>query len=290
MQAAGHVGDGDHLRAALVQLGGRDTPDLAEALDDAALPGEIPAEAGAGAFDHHHDPGAGRLRPEDGAADRDRLAGDDLRNGMADLHRVRVHHPGHRLLVGRHVGRRDVLLRADHGQELGGEPARDRLQLALGHRARVAADPALRAAVGQLQQRALPGHPHRERRALAERDVRVVPDPAFRRAEDARVLDAVTRVDRPPAVVELDRDCDDQRALGDAQALGDGLADVGVGQRLLELGERRVEQGRFPLERLLGRQLVGARHPGSVGRSRFETLKERGAGADPVCVEQRSFE
>ena len=85
---------------------------------------------GAGALDHHHDAGAGRLRPEDRAADRDRLAGDDLRDGVADLHRVRVHHPGHRLLVGRHVGRRDVLLRADHRQELGGEAARDRLELA----------------------------------------------------------------------------------------------------------------------------------------------------------------
>ena len=47
------------------------------------------------------------------AADRDRLAGDDLRHGVALLHRVRVHHPRHRLLVRRHVGRGDVLLRAD---------------------------------------------------------------------------------------------------------------------------------------------------------------------------------
>ena len=63
------------------------------------------------------------------AADRDRLAGDDLRDGVADLHRVRVHHPGHRLLVRRHVRRGNVLLRADDRQQLGGEAARDRLQL-----------------------------------------------------------------------------------------------------------------------------------------------------------------
>ena len=91
----------------------RDAADVAEALDDAALLGEVPAEPLARALDHHHDAGARRLAAEDGAAERDRLAGHDLRNRVADLHRVRVHHPGHRLLVRRHVGRRDVLLRAD---------------------------------------------------------------------------------------------------------------------------------------------------------------------------------
>ena len=50
---------------------------------------------------------------------------------VADLHRVRVHHPGHRLLVGRHVRRGDVALRADDRQELRGEAARQALQLGL---------------------------------------------------------------------------------------------------------------------------------------------------------------
>ena len=72
----------------------------------------VPAEPLARALDHHHDAGSRRLVPEDRAADRDRLAGDDLGHGVALLHRVRVHHPGHRLLVRRHVGRRDVELRA----------------------------------------------------------------------------------------------------------------------------------------------------------------------------------
>src|SRR5206468_776508 len=78
----------------------------------------------------HHDPGPGRLAAEDGAADRDRLACDDLRHGVAGLHRVRVHHPGHRLLVGGHVRRGDVGLRPDLADELRGEAAGELLELA----------------------------------------------------------------------------------------------------------------------------------------------------------------
>ena len=97
----------------------------------------------------HHDARARRLVPEERAADRHRLAGHDLGHGVAPLHRVRVHHPGHRLLVRRHVGRRDVELRPDELRELGGEAAGDARQLALRQVARVAAHAALRAAVRQ---------------------------------------------------------------------------------------------------------------------------------------------
>ena len=129
--AARDVGDGDHARAPVVQLGRGDPADVAEPLHDAALLREVPVEPLAGALDAHHDAGAGRLVAEERAADRHRLAGDDLRHGVALLHRVRVHHPRHRLLVRRHVGRRDVELRADERRELGGEAARDARQLAL---------------------------------------------------------------------------------------------------------------------------------------------------------------
>ena len=121
VDATRDVGDRDHRGAAVDELVGGDAAHVAEALDDAALLGEVPAEPLAGAGDHHHDAGAGRLVPEHRAADRDRLAGHDLRHRVADLHRVRVHHPGHRLLVRRHVRRGDVLLRPDDRQELGGE-------------------------------------------------------------------------------------------------------------------------------------------------------------------------
>ena len=257
---AGDIGEADHRRAAPGQLAGRYAADLPEALDDAALLGEVPAEPLASTIDDHHDARAGRLRPEDRAADRDRLAGDDLRDRIADLHRVRVHHPGHRLLVGRHVRRRDVLLGADDREQLGGEAAGDRLELPLRERARVAAHPALGAAVGQPKERALPRHPHRERRALAQRDVVVVADTALGRPQDARVLDSVAREDDAPVVVEPDRKSDDQRALGKPQSLRDRVGDLAVVERLLELGERRVEERVLPLERLVLRNLLQTRH------------------------------
>src|SRR5207248_5728300 len=75
---AREVGDGDDRSALAGELVGGDTADVAEALDDAALRAERPAEPSAGPLDHHHHARARRLAAEDGPADRDRLAGDDL--------------------------------------------------------------------------------------------------------------------------------------------------------------------------------------------------------------------
>ena len=235
----------------------------------------VPAEPVARARDDHHDAGAGRLVPEDGAADRDRLAGDDLRDRVAALHRVRVHHPRHRLLVRGHVRRGDVLLRADDRQELGGEPPRQALELAQRERARLAADAALRAAVREAEERALPRHPHRERRALAERHLGVVADAALRRPDDARVLDAVAGKDDAAAVVHADRDRDDRRALRIAQPLGDVVRDVRDRNGLVELRDRHPVQRRIPLELGMGKLLGQARHG---RRSVARVLHGLGAG------------
>ena len=264
VDAAGDVRDGDHGRAAVGQLVRRDAADVAEALHDAALLGEVPAEPLAGAGDDHHDAGAGRLVAEDGAADRDRLAGDDLRHRVADLHRVGVHHPRHRLLVRRHVGRGDVLLRPDHRQQVRREAARQALDLARRHLARVAANASLRPSVREPQERALPGHPDGERGALAERHLRVVADAALRRPEHGGVLDAVAGEDDAPAVVELDRDGEHDRALGVAETLGDRVGDVRVGQRLLELGDGGLEERRVPFEVRLRCGLLDPGHGGSL--------------------------
>ena len=188
------------------------------------------------------------------------LPGHDLRHRVAALHRVRVHHPRHRLLVRRHVGRGDVLLRPDERQQLRGEAARDALDLGVRQRARVAADAALRAAVGQPQERALPRHPHGECGALAERDLRVVADAALRRPDDARVLHAVAGEDDARAVVQPDRAGDDDRPLRMAQPLGDAGVDVRVRHGLVELRDRRAVERRVVLEVGERRDVLGARH------------------------------
>ena len=145
------------------------------------------------------------------------------------------------------------------------EAARHPLQLVERELARVAADAALGAAVREPQQRALPGHPHRERRALAERHLVVVADAALRRPEHGRVLDAVAREDRPAARVELDRDADDERALRVAEPLGDELLDVRVRERLLVLRQRRPVERRLPLQvPVPGRNLLHLGHARSL--------------------------
>ena len=106
---------------------------------------------------------------------RDRLAGDDALHGLlvdhADRVHVRVHDPRHRLRVGAHVGRRDVVVGADVRAERVGEAARDALQLGARDRVRVELDAALAAAERQVHERALPRHHRRERLHVVERDV-----------------------------------------------------------------------------------------------------------------------
>ena len=111
-------------------------------------------------------------RRKTGAPDRDGLPGHHFGDGVPDLRRVGVHHPSHRLFVRRHVGCGNVLLRADGREQLGREASREPLELVLRERVRVATDTALRAAVREAEQRALPRHPGRKRGALTERGPR----------------------------------------------------------------------------------------------------------------------
>ncbi len=169
-----------------------DLPDgLEDAVDRAARGGLVPA-----------------LRP----AEADRLAGDDARHRVAHVHRIGVHHPGHDLGVRVDVRGRDVLLGADEDLDLGEEPAGQRLELLLAELLRVDDDAALAAAVRDADDRALPGHPHRQRLDLVEADVLVVANAALGRTATEVVLDAVARVDLDRPVVHLHGEVDDQLA------------------------------------------------------------------------------
>ena len=89
--------------------------DVAEALDDRGRFGRRDVKRVEGAKGEKGDAAAGRLAPAERAADADRLAGHDLGDGDALVHRIGVHEPGHDLLVGAHVGRHHVDPRADEG-------------------------------------------------------------------------------------------------------------------------------------------------------------------------------
>src|SRR5262249_30678857 len=124
----------------------------------------------------------GRLPPANAPAEFDRLAGHDLRTGVADLHRVRVVDPRHRLLIGPHVGGHDVHPRADDREYFLGVTPGQPFLLPRAQQTGVAGDPALRPGERQVHDPALPTHPHGERRHLTEVHVRGVPQAALARA------------------------------------------------------------------------------------------------------------
>ena len=201
------------------ELGGSDTADLAEALDDAALLGEVPAQPLARALDHHHDAGAGRLVAEQRAA--------DARSACRSRSRARRGPsasstcPSSRPSSARSWpcpgpgcppwGRSPAAARTCSDAS----SARSRPSTC---RAGLQRTPPFAPPYGKAQQRALPRHPHRERGALAERDVRVVADAALRRPEHRRVLHPIRGEDAHLARVEVDRHGDDDRALRDSGA------------------------------------------------------------------------
>ena len=133
-------------------------------------------------------------------------------------------------------------------------------------RARVDAHAALRAAEGQVHDRALPGHPHRERRDLAEVDVVVVADAALRRAHGEQVLHAIAedRLDGR-VVVAAERERDDVRALRRAQPLPDVLVEPHLLRRCGRAAPTaRRYIGRVPLE-AAGGGVLRARRQRRIG-------------------------
>ncbi len=90
---------------------------------------QVHAEVAGGLDDAVDAAAGGRLVATLRAAEADRLAGDDARDGVAGVHRVGVHHPGHDLGVGVDVRGRDVLLGADEDLDLGEEAAGQPLEL-----------------------------------------------------------------------------------------------------------------------------------------------------------------
>ena len=210
-------------------------------------------------------------------------------HGLAHVHGVGVHDPGHGLLVGAHVGRGNVFLRADELDQLGGVAAGHALQLALRHLSGIADDAALGAAEGDVDDGALPGHPAGQRAHFVERDVGRVADAALAGAARDGVLDAVAGEDFDGAVVHADGDVDGDLADGRAQDLHDsgveieflcgdiessGLCFPGVG--LLLEGEGL--HGRLPFS------VAGISDSPAIG---LPYCKQNTGSARPVCGQTR---
>ena len=128
------------------------------------------------------------------------------------MHGVGVHDPGHSLLVGVHVGGGDVFFGADELDEFGGIAAGHAFEFALRHFLRIADDSAFRAAEGDVDDGALPGHPGGEGADFVESDVGRVTDAAFGGASSDGVLHAVAGEDFDRAVIHADGDVNDDLA------------------------------------------------------------------------------
>src|SRR5713226_3163983 len=205
--ASFRIRHGDDLRPLfVVHEAGEVHADIPEPLDRDGRSFEGQLDLLGGLADRIHEAAGRRLVPAERSSDHQRLARDHARDGEAFRHRDRVHDPGHRLAVRVHVRRGDVLLRADDDRDLGRIPAGHALELVLRHLLRIADHAALRAAVWDAHDRALPRHPAGEGADLVEGDVPVVPDPALEGADRVVVLDAVPREDLHGPVVQLDRE------------------------------------------------------------------------------------
>ena len=139
-------------------------------------------------------------------------------------------------------------------------------------------DAALAAAVRDADDRALPGHPHREGLDLVERDVLVVADAALGRAAAEVVLDAVAGEDLDGAVVHVDREVDGQLAARLAEHRAEPRVEVEALRGEVELALRDlpgVDDGR----RLLGGHGEGFLLPGPPSGCRRLRPPPRGGHA-----------
>ena len=146
-----------------------------------------------------------------------RLAGDDRRDGLAHVHGVGIHHPGHDLLVGVDVGGGNVFFRPDEFDQFGGVAAGHALDFAHRHFVGIADHAALGAAEGDVDHGALPGHPAGEGADFVERDIGRIADAALCRAARDGVLHAEAGENFEMAVIHLHRDVTDDLAVGIAQ-------------------------------------------------------------------------
>src|SRR5207249_1247881 len=104
--------------------------------------------------DHAAAPGC--FRPTQRATELERLAGDDRRYGVALVHGIGVHDPGHGLFVRVHVGRGNVALRTDELADFSGVSASDAFELTFAQQFGLADDAALTTTEGNVDHGAFP--------------------------------------------------------------------------------------------------------------------------------------
>ncbi len=158
------------------------------------------------AFAGDHQAAAGGFLAAARAAERERFAGDDGRGGVAHVHRVGVHDPGHGLLVGAQIRSGNVALGPDKLDDLRGIAASDALDFAHGKFGRIADHATLRAAKRNVNDGAFPRHPGGKRANFVESHVGSEADATLARPAHDGVMDAVADENFHVPVIERHRD------------------------------------------------------------------------------------
>src|SRR4029077_8778815 len=127
VESAVNICNADDFVARLVHQVGGLRADVAKTLDDNARATTLHAEFLNCLVAADHKAATGGFGAALGATEFERFAGDDGGGGLANVHGVGVHHPGHRLRVGANVGRRNVALGTKPFAQLGCVAASDAL-------------------------------------------------------------------------------------------------------------------------------------------------------------------
>ena len=125
------------------------------------------------------------------AAQIDWFARDACRFRMADVHRVGVHDPGHGLLIGIHIRRRHIALRADVIQDFRRVAPGNALQFPHRELGGITDNTAFGSSKGDIDDRALPGHFGGQASNFVQRHIRRVAKATLARPPSDTVLHAV---------------------------------------------------------------------------------------------------
>jgi hypothetical protein len=152
-----------------------------------ALSAQVASQAAQRLVERVDHAAASRLSAPHRAADQHGLTCNDTEDGLPLRHRVRIHDPGHGLLVSAEIRSRNIDVGTDERHHFNGVASRETLALPRGQCEGIASNPALGAAVWEAHECALPAHQHREGGHLAQIDVGSEPQPALRWSKDSIV-------------------------------------------------------------------------------------------------------
>ena len=200
---------------------------------------------------HDHASPPRRLSPAERAAHLHRLPRNDRRDSVPNVHRVRVHHPGHDTFVRVHVGCRHVGVGAERGDDASCVTTREALELTRAQLEWIADDAPLRPPEGEIHDRALPGHPRRQRFHLFEGYLQVEPDASLGRAARRVVQHAITGEDLDIPVIHEHGHGDDNLFFGMAEDLVQSRFEVEQFGRSVEARHHRFEWILFVEETVL---------------------------------------